>query len=89
MTKYSFPGQLQILVSKAESGSPADIDFIISSLTPQASPAVTRYVDFALGLLTFPAGVECTRHFLFNDTKIQRNYASLYFNPTGEQSDVE
>jgi hypothetical protein len=50
---------------------------------------MTRYVDFALGLVTNPEGFERIKHYLFNGTQIQRNYASLYFNRLGERECVK
>jgi hypothetical protein len=80
---------LEDLIDKAESGSSADVDFIISYLTKESTFAMTRYVDFALGLVTNPEGFERIKYYLFNGTLIQRNYASLYFNRLGERECVK
>lgn len=49
---------------------------------------MTRYVDYALSLVITPEGFGRIRHYLFNGTQIQRNYASLYFNRLGEKGVV-
>ena len=84
MIKYGFTGQLRVLIDNAESGTAKDIDFIMSKLSDESNLAETKFVDFALGLVTNPHGFEQIKHYLFNGTLIQRNYASLYFNRLGE-----
>jgi len=84
MSNNCFKGLLKALIEKAEIGTAQDIDFIMSKLTQESSLAVTRYVDYALGLVTNSDGFERIKHYLFNGTLIQRNYASLYFNRLGE-----
>jgi hypothetical protein len=84
MTRYCFSGQLKVLIDKAESGTAIDIDFIMSKLSIESTLAETKFADFALGLVTNPQGFEQIKHYLFNGTLIQRNYASLYFNRLGE-----
>ena len=82
--KYQFSGKLQELIDKAQIGSIEDIDFIMNHLTIDSSLAMTRYVDFALSLVENPIGFEQIKHYLFNGTLIQRNYASLYLNRLGK-----
>ncbi len=84
MGKYRFTGQLKALIDKAESGKAQDIDFIMSRLSTKSNLAETKFVDFALGLVTNPEGFDRIKHYLFKGTLIQRNYASLYFNRLGE-----
>jgi hypothetical protein len=84
MTKYKFTGQLYDLISKAENGNPVDIDFLMQNLTYESTFAMTRYVDFALGLVTNKEGVTRIEYYLFNGSQIQRNYASLFFNRRGD-----
>lgn len=84
MTNNYFTGQLKDFIEKAEMGTAKDIDYIMSHLNNESSLAVTKYVDYALGLVTSPEGFERIKHYLFNGTLIQRNYASLYFNRLGE-----
>lgn len=84
MVHYKFSGQLYDLIIKAENGGPIDIDFIMHILTSESTFAMTRYVDFALGLVTNEAGISRIEHYLFNGSQIQRNYASLFFNRRGD-----
>lgn len=80
MTSYKFTGELGELIEKAEHGSESDVDYIMSHLTQDSSLAMTRYVDYALGLVENPNGIKRLEHYLFNGTVIQRNYSSLFFN---------
>jgi hypothetical protein len=80
MTSYKFTGKLGELIEKAEHGSELDVDYIMTHLTNDSSLAVTRYVDYALGLVENPDGIKRIEHYLFNGTLIQRNYSSLFFN---------
>jgi hypothetical protein len=84
MKKKCFTGQLKVLIDKAESGTAKDIDHIMSKLSNESNLAETKFVDFALGLVTSSDGFEQIKYYLFNGTLIQRNYASLYFNRLGE-----
>jgi hypothetical protein len=84
MTKYYFTGQLKVLIDKAESGTAKDIDYIMGKLSNESTLADTKFVDFALGLVTSSDGFEQIKYYLFNGTLMQRNYASLYFNRLGE-----
>lgn len=84
MIKYKFSGQLNDLIIKAENGDPKDVDFIMQHLTLDSTFAVTRYVDFALGLVTNEAGISRIEFYLFNGSQIQRNYSSLFFNRRGD-----
>jgi len=84
MTKYKFSGQLYDLISRAENGDPDDIDFIMQNLNSESTFAMTRYVDFSLGLVSGDEGVARIEHYLFNGSQIQRNYASLFFNRRGD-----
>lgn len=80
MTNYKFTGKLGELIEKAEHGTEADVDYIMSHLTSESSLAMTRYVDYALSLVENPSGVKRLEHYLFKGELIQRNYASLFFN---------
>jgi len=84
MTKFKFSGDLGLLINKAEHGSPADIDFIMANLTINSSLPMTRYIDFALGLVNNNLGINRIEFYLFNGTQIQRNYSSLFFNRKGD-----
>jgi hypothetical protein len=82
--KHQFSGILQELIDKAQTGTKEDVDFIMGCLTSDSSLAMTRFVDFALGLVVDPIGFAQIKYYLYNGTLIQRNYASLYFNRLGE-----
>jgi hypothetical protein len=84
MSKFKFNGELQVLIEKAIVGNSSDIDYIMGALSSESTFSMTRYVDFALGLVENGNGKERIRHYLFNGTQIQRNYASLYFNRRGD-----
>lgn len=86
--KYSFSGQLQLLIEKAINGTAIDVDFIMQHLTGDSTFAMTRYVDFALSLVEKTEGMERIRFYLFNGLLIQRNYAALYFNRMGDRKCV-
>ena len=84
MKSHCFTGKLKELIDKATLGTPCEIDYIMNNLTIHSSLAMTRYVDFALSQVKNDDGIERIRHYLFNGTLIQRNYASLFFNRLGE-----
>jgi len=84
MTTNCFTGQLKVFIEKAEIGTADDIDYIMRNLNNESTLAVTKFVDYALSLVTNPEGFERIKQYLFNGTLIQRNYASLYFNRLGE-----
>ncbi len=80
MAQNKFSGLLADLVTKAKSGREKDIDFIMHHLNGESDFAMTRFVDFALSLVQNDKGIEQIKHYLFNGSPIQRNYASLFFN---------
>jgi hypothetical protein len=84
MVTYSYSGLLGILTGRAEAGNMDDIDFIMSYLNPCANFATTRYVDFALSLVTNEEGLQRIKYYLFSGNQIQRNYATLFLNRIGE-----
>lgn len=84
-----FSGILQELIDRAVVGDVTDVDFIMSHLSGDPDFAMTRYVDFALSNVKNVEGIERIRYFLFNGTLIQRNYASLYLNRSGDWESVK
>jgi len=84
MIKNKFSGQLYDLIIKAENGDPNDVDFIMQNLNSESTFAMTRYIDFSLGLVTNEMGIARIEHYLFNGSQIQRNYSSLFFNRRGD-----
>lgn len=75
-----FTGKVRELMERAQHGTAADVDYILGHLTSDATLAVTRFVDYALGLVESDEGVARIEHYLFHGTQIQRNYCSLFFN---------
>lgn len=80
MTSYKYTGKLGELIEKAEHGSELDVDYIMTHLTKDSSLAITKFVDFAIGLVENPNGIKRLEHYLFNGTLMQRNYSALFFN---------
>ena len=80
MESYKFTGKLRELIERAEQGNENDVDYIMSHLTNNSSLAMTRYADYALGLVENQKGISRIEYYLFNGTLIQRNYSSLFFN---------
>lgn len=66
-----------------QSGTGADVDLLMHTLHHQSDFATSRLVDFALGLVETGEGTARLRHYLFNGTTVQRNYAALYFKRRG------
>jgi len=85
----SFTGILKVLVDHGISGSATDVDFIMDHLHEGSSLAMTRFVDYALSLVSSSSGANRIRHYLFHGTLIQRNYASLYLNRLGHWPEVK
>lgn len=75
-----FKGLLGELIDKAISGNYYDVDYIMKHLTCESDFATTRFVDFALSLVSDQKGIDRIEYYLFNGTQIQRNYACLYLN---------
>ena len=84
MSNSSFSGKVQELVNRANCGTSEDIDYILSHLTPDVTLSLTRFVDYALGLVESDEGIDRIEYYLFNGTQIQRNYCSLFFNRRGD-----
>jgi len=82
--KNDYSGLLRILVDKALSGHPEDIDFIMQYLNSDAKFSTTRYVDFALSLVENNECIARIENYLFYGSQIQRNYACLFLNRIGE-----
>lgn len=80
MSHKGFTGKVKELIDSATRGNAADVDYILSHLTAEATFSMTRFVDYALGLVENEAGVARIEHFLFNGTQMQRNYCALFFN---------
>lgn len=83
MEPYRFTGILYDLSSRAVTGKKKDIDYIISHLNNQSTFKMTRFVDYALSLVTNLEGIKRIEYYLFNGSLIQRNYCSLFLNRNG------
>ncbi|WP_448265603.1 hypothetical protein [Nostoc sp. DSM 114159] len=70
-------------VAMARAGGVSDIDTLMENLENDRTSATCKLVDFTLGLVDTPQGQDRIRHYLFNGTQIQRNYAALYFKRRG------
>jgi hypothetical protein len=66
-----------------QSGTGAAVDTLMHVLHAQDDFATSRLVDFALGLIDTGEGEGRLRHYLFQGTPVQRNYAALYFKRRG------
>lgn len=70
-------------VALAKAGGVADVDKLMDSLENDFSSATSKLVDYTLGLVKTFDGKERIKHYLFNGTQTQRNYAALYFKRKG------
>lgn len=72
-------GRYDTFVALGRSGTGRDVDVLMQTLHAGDDVASSRLVDFALGLVETREGRERLRHYLFEGTLRQRNYAALYF----------
>ena len=70
---------LSVVAKRVNSGKSSDVDYFMSLLTKESSIQNIKLVDFAISQIRSPEGIEQIKYYLFNGTKIQRNYAALYF----------
>jgi hypothetical protein len=75
---------LKDYIPMAKSGTPADIDAIMSDTTMEMSIAVSKIIDYSLSFVESEPGLERMAYYLFNGTQIQRNYCTLFFNRRGD-----
>lgn len=61
-----------------ESGRTMDIDAVMKILANGDLPT-TRAVDLFMGRVSRPEGIERVEYYLFNGSRIQRNYSTLFF----------
>ncbi|MFN6564774.1 MAG: hypothetical protein RMY28_033950 [Nostoc sp. ChiSLP01] len=73
-------------VAMARAGGVSDIDTLMENLENDRTSATYKLVDFTLGLVDTSHGQDRIRHYLFNGTQIQRNYAALYFKRRGAKN---
>ncbi|MBD2452004.1 hypothetical protein H6G76_33805 [Nostoc sp. FACHB-152] len=70
-------------VAMARAGGVSDVDTLMDNLEYDRNSATCKLVDYTLGLVDTREGKDRIRHYLFNGTQIQRNYAALYFKRRG------
>lgn len=68
-----------LLESLCRSGTAVDVDSAMSFLDERVDVPTTKIVDYYLGSVSKPEGVERLRHYLMNGSPIQRNYCALFF----------
>ncbi|MFN6486821.1 MULTISPECIES: hypothetical protein [unclassified Nostoc] len=73
-------------VAMARAGGVSDIDTLMENLENERTSATYKLVDFTLGLVNTSQSEDRIRHYLFNGTQIQRNYAALYFKRRGAKN---
>ena len=75
---------LQHYIELAQEGTEESIGEIMADLNENTDIVDTKYIDFALGHVSGEEGMKVMEDYLFKGTKIQRNYATLYFARLGE-----
>jgi pimeloyl-ACP methyl ester carboxylesterase len=75
-------GRYHTFVRQGMSSQAQDVDRLMSALTEDDLPTL-KLADFALGLVNRPEGSLRIKHYLFNGSQRQRNYAALYFKRRG------
>jgi hypothetical protein len=60
-------------------GHTENIDQVLAQLSDTVDLPTTRAVDLYLGMVTNKSGIKQIEHYLFNGTRIQRNYCTLFF----------
>lgn len=71
-------------VAWGNAGKIDDVDQLMDALALNNDLATTKLVDYALGLVDTREGRARLRHYLFNGSQQQRNYAALYFKRRGQ-----
>lgn len=79
MNQTHYNGRYEQYVALGVSGRTADVDALMQALHADNDMATSRLVDYALGLVETKDGRARLRHYLFEGTQQQRNYAALYF----------
>jgi len=67
------------IAKRVNAGKSSDVDYFMSYLTGKSPTQIVKLFDFAISQIRSAEGIKQIRHYLFNGTKIQRNYAALYF----------
>lgn len=69
----------ETFVNSGKLGRELDVDNLMHALENDTNVATIKLVDYALSLVNNPVGKNQIKHYLFNGTTMQRNYAALYF----------
>jgi len=83
LQEYQKTSRYDVFVAMGRTGGISDVDTLMESLENEQNTATTKLVDYTLGLVNTNEGKDRIRHYLFNGTQIQRNYAALYFKRKG------
>ena len=84
LKEYEFRHPLTYYMALAQEGSKASVKQLMDSLNSRMTLAESKFIDFALGQVESPEGVELIRHYFFHGTQLQRNYCALYFSRRGD-----
>ncbi len=76
-------------VAMGRSGRPSDVDRLLQALEDERDTASSKLIDYALGLVGTTQGKARIKHYLFNGTQMQRNYAALYFKRQNDRAVLE
>jgi hypothetical protein len=76
--------RFDVFVSRGQSGSAEDVEFLMRALTTDREIGTSKLVDYALGLVDTHPGRRRIERFLFEGDQAQRNFAALYFKRQGE-----
>jgi hypothetical protein len=79
------PGRNAAFAARGRAGNVSDVDYFMHLLESEPSVTITRAVEDALGLVKTPHGEERIKHYLFEGTQKQRDFAARYFKRMGEK----
>ncbi len=88
-TGLAGPARYRTFTIRGRAGQVEDVDYLMATLAAEDDIATAKLVDFALGLVSTAKGKERIRHFLFEGTLRQRNYAALFFKRLGVREVLE
>jgi hypothetical protein len=71
--------RLEYYKKLALEGTVDNVNLLISKLDHTADIPTTKVIDYCLGFVENPEGIERLKHFLFHGSQMQRNYCTLYF----------
>jgi hypothetical protein len=83
---HAEPRTLSEFEHVANLGTPDGVDALFRRLNMNESLGTCKMIDYAIGLVATEDGRSQIKHYLFNGTQMQRNYAALYFRRRGDRS---